>query len=62
MIAGGPAVSGNPEPVAPMLDAVIIGEVEPVMAGLQEETAATKIEQDNFRRGTEHPLSAIAGS
>ena len=36
VIAGGPAVSGNPEPVAPMLDAVIVGEVEPVMAGLQE--------------------------
>jgi radical SAM superfamily enzyme YgiQ (UPF0313 family) len=36
VIAGGPAVSGNPEPVAPMLDAVIIGEVEPVMAGLQD--------------------------
>src|SRR6266851_5852318 len=36
VIAGGPAVSGNPEPVAPMLDAVVVGEVEPVMAGLQE--------------------------
>ncbi len=36
VIAGGPAASGNPEPVAPMLDAVIIGEVEPVMAGLQD--------------------------
>jgi radical SAM superfamily enzyme YgiQ (UPF0313 family) len=36
VIAGGPAVSGNPEPVAPMLDAVIVGEVEPIMAGLQE--------------------------
>jgi radical SAM superfamily enzyme YgiQ (UPF0313 family) len=36
VIAGGPAVSGNPEPVAPMLDAVIVGEVEPVMAGLQD--------------------------
>src|ERR1700736_1655252 len=36
VIAGGPAVSGNPEPVAPMLDAVIIGEVEPVMNGLQD--------------------------
>ena len=33
VIAGGPAASGNPEPVAPMLDAVIIGEVEPVMDG-----------------------------
>jgi radical SAM superfamily enzyme YgiQ (UPF0313 family) len=36
VIAGGPAASGNPEPVALMLDAVIIGEVEPVMDGLQE--------------------------
>lgn len=36
VIAGGPAVSGNPEPVAPMLDAVLIGEVEPAMEGLKE--------------------------
>src|SRR5438309_8090436 len=36
VIAGGPAVSGNPEPVAPMLDAVVIGEVEPVLEGLKE--------------------------
>jgi radical SAM superfamily enzyme YgiQ (UPF0313 family) len=36
VIAGGPSVSGNPEPVAPILDAVIVGEVEPVMEGLQE--------------------------
>lgn len=36
VIAGGPAVSGNPEPVAPMLDAVVIGEVEPAMYGLQD--------------------------
>ncbi len=36
VIAGGPSVSGNPEPVAPMLDAVIVGEVEPVMEGLKE--------------------------
>jgi radical SAM superfamily enzyme YgiQ (UPF0313 family) len=36
VIAGGPAVSGNPEPVAPMLDAIVVGEVEPVMAGLQD--------------------------
>lgn len=36
VIAGGPAVSGNPEPVAPMLDAVIVGEVEPIIDSLQE--------------------------
>jgi radical SAM superfamily enzyme YgiQ (UPF0313 family) len=36
VIAGGPAVSGNPEPVAPMLDAVVVGEVEPVIDSLRE--------------------------
>src|ERR671932_879185 len=36
VIAGGPAVSGNPEPVALMFDAIVIGEVEPVMDGLQD--------------------------
>ncbi len=36
VLAGGPAVSGNPEPVAPLLDAVVVGEVEPAMAGLKE--------------------------
>jgi radical SAM superfamily enzyme YgiQ (UPF0313 family) len=36
VIAGGPAASGNPEPVAPMLDALIVGEVEPVIDGLQD--------------------------
>src|SRR6202040_410918 len=36
VIPGGPAVSGNPEPVALMLDAIVVGEVEPVMDGLQD--------------------------
>jgi radical SAM superfamily enzyme YgiQ (UPF0313 family) len=36
VIAGGPSVSGNPEPVALMLDAVIVGEVEPIIDGLQD--------------------------
>jgi radical SAM superfamily enzyme YgiQ (UPF0313 family) len=36
VIAGGPAISGNPEPLAPMLDAVVIGEVEPLIESLQE--------------------------
>src|SRR6266508_3799185 len=36
VIAGGPAVSGNPEPVAPLLDAVVIGEVEPALEALKD--------------------------
>lgn len=31
VIAGGPAVSSNPEPVAPLVDAVVIGEIEPIV-------------------------------
>jgi radical SAM superfamily enzyme YgiQ (UPF0313 family) len=30
ILAGGPAVSANPEPLAPLLDAIVIGEVEPI--------------------------------
>ncbi|MFC2037011.1 radical SAM protein [Chloroflexota bacterium] len=36
IIAGGPAVSANPEPLAPFLDAVVIGEVEPLFESLTE--------------------------
>lgn len=34
IVAGGPAISANPEPLAPLLDAVVIGEVEPVFEPL----------------------------
>jgi radical SAM superfamily enzyme YgiQ (UPF0313 family) len=40
IIAGGPAVSGNPEPVALFLDAVVIGEAEPVIDPLVDILAA----------------------
>ncbi len=36
VIAGGPAVSANPEPLAPLLDAVLIGEIEPVFDRLTD--------------------------
>ena len=36
IVAGGPAVSANPEPLAPLLDAVVIGEVEPVLDRLTD--------------------------
>ncbi|MGD8623861.1 MAG: radical SAM protein, partial [Anaerolineae bacterium] len=34
LIAGGPAISANPEPLAPILDAVVVGEVEPIFDDL----------------------------
>lgn len=36
IIAGGPAVSANPEPLAPFLDAVLIGEIEPIFDRLTD--------------------------
>ncbi len=32
LVAGGPALSGNPEPLAPFFDAIVIGEGEEVLA------------------------------
>lgn len=34
VILGGPAVSANPAPLAPLADAVVIGEAEPIVADL----------------------------
>ncbi len=36
IVAGGPAVSANPEPLAPLLDAVVIGEAEPIFVPLTD--------------------------
>jgi radical SAM superfamily enzyme YgiQ (UPF0313 family) len=36
VIAGGPAVAANPEPLAAVLDAVVIGEVEPIFQQLTD--------------------------
>ena len=36
VILGGPAVSANPLPMAPLADAIIIGEVEPILSSLGE--------------------------
>ncbi len=36
IIAGGPAVTANPSPVLPLVDAVLVGEAEPVLEGLAD--------------------------
>ena len=36
LLAGGPAVSANPEPLAPIFDAILIGEVEEVFSSIAE--------------------------
>jgi radical SAM superfamily enzyme YgiQ (UPF0313 family) len=56
VIAGGPAVSGNPEPVAPFLDAVVIGEAEPVLDDL-----LAVVQADDDRATTLRNLAGLAG-
>jgi len=34
VIGGGPALTGNPEPLAEIFDAIVLGEAEPVLPGL----------------------------
>ncbi len=34
VIAGGPCLTANPEPVAPFCDAIVVGEAEPALPGL----------------------------
>lgn len=53
IIAGGPALTANPEPLAPFLDAVLIGEVEPVFGPL---TDALQLQPDS----RESALQALA--
>lgn len=36
LLAGGPAVTGNPEPIADLVDALVIGEVEPIGSRLAQ--------------------------
>ncbi|MEJ2208418.1 MAG: radical SAM protein [Anaerolineae bacterium] len=54
IVAGGPAITANPEPLAPLLDAVVIGEVEPVF---QQLTDALAMVAD----GREAALEALSG-
>ncbi len=57
IIAGGPALSANPEPLAPLLDAVVVGEVEPIFGPL---TDALHLVTDDRDRALE-ALSQIPG-
>lgn len=52
LLGGGVALSANPEPVAPFLDAVVIGEAEPVLEPLLEALRGSK--------GREEALEALA--
>jgi len=58
LLGGGPAVSANPEPLAPILDAIVIGEVEELLPDLTE-TLARGFGEDKLT--LLHALSRIPG-
>jgi radical SAM superfamily enzyme YgiQ (UPF0313 family) len=62
VIAGGPAVSGNPEPVAPLLDAVVVGEVEPALEGLGEALLGGGSRADTLARLARLPGVYVPGA
>lgn len=54
LIAGGPALSANPVPLAPLLDAILIGEIEPVFDKLTDALLHTE-------QGRDQAIQALAG-
>jgi len=58
VIAGGPGVFMNPEPIAPFLDAIVIGEAEPVIEPL---LAVLRESRDTDRHDALAKLAAIPG-
>ena len=58
VLMGGPAVSANPEPMAPLADAIAIGEVEPILDDLG---ALLRDIGTRSRHGTLEGLSRIPG-
>jgi len=58
IIAGGPAIFANPEPLAPFFDALVIGEAEPVLPLLLE---ALRQGMDGPRQALWRRLAAVPG-
>lgn len=58
VLAGGPAVSANPLPLAPIVDAFVIGEVEPIIGALCE---AMRHRAEESRAEHLNRLAQIAG-
>lgn len=58
VILGGPAVSANPEPLAPLADAIVIGEAEDLLADL---IAPVREGWGHERRATLEALARVPG-
>jgi radical SAM superfamily enzyme YgiQ (UPF0313 family) len=58
VLLGGPAVSANPEPLAALADAVVIGEIEPILNDL---VAVLKDSRNEGRQAALQQLAALPG-
>lgn len=56
LIAGGPALSMNPEPVAPFFDAIVIGEAEELLPQLIDLLAESLVSGSGFGRSEKERL------
>jgi len=63
LLAGGPALSMNPEPLAPFFDAILIGEAEEALPDLID-LLVDGIDEDRARRDEagNAPLGSVAGA
>jgi len=57
ILAGGPAITANPEPLAPLLDAITIGEIEPIFQQLTDALGT----MTEGRDAAFHALAGIPG-
>ncbi len=61
LLAGGPALSMNPEPLAPFFDAILIGEAEEALPGLVD-LLVDGIEEDRVRRDEARSIPMGSGN
>ena len=59
LIGGGPAVTANPLPLSAILDAIVIGEFEPIATELTQALSATAV---GGREATLQALAAVPGT
>ena len=61
VIAGGPAITSNPQPLAPIADALFIGEIEPVIGPLVETLLTHDRSSEEGREALLEGLTTIGG-
>lgn len=61
VIAGGPTITANPQPLAPLVDALFIGEAEPVIGPLLEVLLANDLKSDDGRASALEGIAGIGG-